>query len=87
MDLRSSGHCETARPGERKKGNLEILFLIFFFFFRLQIPTLPAPPDFLFSTNEVNLAEVLTVVEQNAFCGVGVGELLGFVSEDDHHKW
>jgi hypothetical protein len=26
----------------------------------------------------MNLAEIMTVIEQNAFCGIGVGEILGF---------
>jgi hypothetical protein len=46
---------------------------------RVMVPTCAPPSDYdLLNTSEAQLVESLTLVEQNAFGGIGVGELLGF---------
>ena len=49
---------------------------------RVMVPTVAPPADYdLLTVPESLLAEQLTTIEQNAFCGIGVSELLGF-----HHE-
>ncbi len=48
---------------------------------RTLVPTVAPPPGATMPGEKI-LAENLTVIEQNAFCGVSVGELLGFARSD-----